>query len=179
MVEVDVHSGHYRILQDPDEHERRVDYSDAGQLIANNVSSYKIPGPSDVLTSLSTGTSSSSITTRTIPAYKTCPDCSSGNSGNSTRSRQTWPNRIRFEMLPFNRVLFWDCYLESLDLENHRLFIIGRVLTRGQLSDWQALTRLCSKRSLAADVVRIRDLDPRTLKATKETGAETRMFPGH
>ena len=66
-------------------------------------------------------------------------------------------------MLPFNRVLFWDCDFNSLDFENHRLFIIGRVLTRGQWSDWQALRELCSKESLAADVVQIRDLDPRTL----------------
>jgi hypothetical protein len=66
-------------------------------------------------------------------------------------------------MLPFSPTVFWDCDPASIDPEEHRQFVIGRVLTRGLLMDWQALKQLYGVDRLRDEVTRLRSLDPRTL----------------
>ena len=42
-------------------------------------------------------------------------------------------------MLHLTETLFWDCDPKTVDAEMHGRFIIGRVLTRGTMEDWQQL----------------------------------------
>ncbi|MBI3259347.1 MAG: hypothetical protein HYZ54_07750 [Ignavibacteriae bacterium] len=42
----------------------------------------------------------------------------------------------------FRQSLFWDCNLETLDVEKHKRQIIVRVLERGTLEDWQTIKEL-------------------------------------
>ena len=66
-------------------------------------------------------------------------------------------------MLPFSPSLFWDCDPALIDVEENRLFVIGRVLTRGLYTDWLALKQLYGVERLRHEVTRLRSLDPRTL----------------
>jgi len=65
--------------------------------------------------------------------------------------------------LPFSPSVFWDCDPASIDVEENRLFVIGRVLTRGLYTDWQALKHLYGVERLRHEVTHLRSLDPRTL----------------
>ena len=42
-------------------------------------------------------------------------------------------------MQPFSTTLFWDWDPTTLDPEKHSRYIIGRVLTRGTMDEWQHL----------------------------------------
>ena len=71
--------------------------------------------------------------------------------------------RLNPTMLTFSSSLFWDCDSDSIDLEAHSAFVIGRVLMRGRLADWQKLKRHYGIERLRREIVRLRQLDPRTL----------------
>jgi hypothetical protein len=64
---------------------------------------------------------------------------------------------------PFSPSLFWDCDPALIDVEVNRLFVIGRVLTRGRYTDWLALKELYGVDRLRHEVTQLRSLDPRTL----------------
>ena len=63
----------------------------------------------------------------------------------------------------FRKELFWDVNYESIDFEDNARFVIGRVVMRGNLDDWNALKEFYSLERIASEVVNIRYLDKRTL----------------
>lgn len=67
------------------------------------------------------------------------------------------------KVLGFSRSLFWDINLDSLDLEIHKRFIIERVSSRGDLTDWRRLREVYSLDTLKSEAVLIRSLDKKTL----------------
>lgn len=66
-------------------------------------------------------------------------------------------------MPPFSKNLFWDTSPDSIDWNEHRGFVIGRVLNRGQFSDWETLKQLYSLDVIGEEVTQIRDLSPRAV----------------
>lgn len=67
------------------------------------------------------------------------------------------------EQIPLYRALFWDIRLETLDWETHASFIIGRVLSRGRLEDWQHIKTHYGIERLKQEVVKLRHLDAKSL----------------
>lgn len=55
--------------------------------------------------------------------------------------------------------LFWDCNLETLDIEKHKRQIIVRVLERGTLDDWQTIKELYGKETILKEALQARSLD--------------------
>ena len=66
-------------------------------------------------------------------------------------------------MSPFSENLLWDVSPDSIDWDEHRGFVISRVLNRGKWSDWQALKERYSLEIIAEEVTRIRDLSPKAI----------------
>ena len=63
----------------------------------------------------------------------------------------------------FSKDLFWDVDPETLDIESHVKYVLGRVLEAGTLEDWQ---RLCRQFTLSGiiDIARqLRSLDPKSI----------------
>lgn len=65
--------------------------------------------------------------------------------------------------MKFNKALFWDIQIDSLDLETHARFIIERVVSRGNLPDWNLLKKIYGKERIKQEVLRIRSLDRKTV----------------
>ena len=42
-------------------------------------------------------------------------------------------------ILKFSKNLFWDINIRDLDLEQHKTYVLGRVLEFGKLSDWRLI----------------------------------------
>jgi hypothetical protein len=63
----------------------------------------------------------------------------------------------------FSPNLFWDIDEKTLFASKNKRFIIERVLSKGRLSDWDALNRLYGVRTLKKEIVEIRYLDKVTL----------------
>lgn len=63
----------------------------------------------------------------------------------------------------FSTNLFWDTHVTTLDSVEHTRFIIERVLSRGLLRDWYALTRLYGHERIKQEALKIRYLDKITL----------------
>lgn len=59
--------------------------------------------------------------------------------------------------------IFWDIEVGTLDNEKHARFIIERVLSRGQLTDWFAIKTYYGMERIKKEALRIRSLDMRTL----------------
>lgn len=64
--------------------------------------------------------------------------------------------------LELNQALFWDVQFSSLDIGAHSRFIIERVVSRGNLADWNQLKKLYGKEKIREEVVQIRSLDRKT-----------------
>ena len=43
--------------------------------------------------------------------------------------------------MKLSKKIFWDVNFESLDFENHQLFIFERVIMRGNIDDWNFLKK--------------------------------------
>jgi hypothetical protein len=67
------------------------------------------------------------------------------------------------EGLELNKALFWDVQTDTMDIEIHSRFIIERVVSRGNMTDWNLLKKIYGKEKIRAEVVRIRSLDRKTL----------------
>ena len=61
------------------------------------------------------------------------------------------------------KYLFWDIDFNSIDMDKHCRFIIERVITYGDLKDWNTLKKLYSLSTIKKEVVQIRSLDAKTL----------------
>lgn len=62
----------------------------------------------------------------------------------------------------FTPSLFWDVAPDSLDIEAHSRFIIERVVSKGNLQDWNLLKKIYGKERIRTDVLQIRYLDKKT-----------------
>lgn len=63
----------------------------------------------------------------------------------------------------FSKELFWDVDPESIDQDKHARFVIGRVLSRGMMSDFLELQRTYSKERIRRELPLCRSLDPKTV----------------
>ena len=59
----------------------------------------------------------------------------------------------------FSSHLFWDIDRSKLDLDEHRQFLIGRVLQYGYLKDWQTLIKLYGFEKIKESLTELRFLD--------------------
>ncbi len=64
--------------------------------------------------------------------------------------------------LKFDRALFWDIDPETLKVNKHSKFIIGRVLQYGNLEDWFELKNLYGLNFIVNTAQSIKDLDKKT-----------------
>lgn len=64
--------------------------------------------------------------------------------------------------IAFNKALFWDVQIDSLNIETHTRFIIERVVSRGNIADWELLKKIYGKERIKHEVLRIRSLDKKT-----------------
>lgn len=55
--------------------------------------------------------------------------------------------------------LFWDVAIKEIDKEQHRTFILERVMRYGRLNDWLVLKRLYGLPEIKAIALDARDLD--------------------
>lgn len=63
----------------------------------------------------------------------------------------------------YNKALFWDTDINTLDPKTHARYIIERVLKRGSLSDWQVLKEMYNLEKIKTEVLQIRTMDTKTL----------------
>lgn len=63
----------------------------------------------------------------------------------------------------FSKTLFWDSNLSLLNLQQHKSYIIERVVTRGGYHDWKELFSIYRPEEIKEQVVNIKTLDPKTL----------------
>ncbi len=61
------------------------------------------------------------------------------------------------------RSLFWDVAFDSIDWKKHARFVITRVVSRGNLHNWNTLKLIYGQEKIKLEVVEIRYLDPKTL----------------
>lgn len=62
-----------------------------------------------------------------------------------------------------SRSLFWDTNPDTVNFDKSARYVIEKVVTRGQFEDWQEIKRYYGLETIKQQVVRSRDLDPRTL----------------
>jgi hypothetical protein len=67
------------------------------------------------------------------------------------------------QVLELDPALFWDVQFSSMDIRAHRRFIIERVVSRGNLKDWNLLKKIYDKNIIKDEVVRMRSLDRKTV----------------
>ena len=63
---------------------------------------------------------------------------------------------------PFSKNLFWDCLLDDIDLKKNKGYVIERVMTRGQLNDFNILLGLYTREEIVQGLTKVRGLDPKT-----------------
>ncbi len=59
--------------------------------------------------------------------------------------------------------LFWDTNPKDIDMEEHRVFIISRVLEYGTLGDWRFIQKYYGLQEIAQTATTIRTLDKKAL----------------
>lgn len=62
-----------------------------------------------------------------------------------------------------NKYLFWDVDYDKLDFDKNSRFIIERVLSKGDLSDWHQLNRIYGLQRIKNEVINIKNMDKKTL----------------
>ncbi|ELR68530.1 hypothetical protein C900_00271 [Fulvivirga imtechensis AK7] len=63
----------------------------------------------------------------------------------------------------WQKKLFWDIDVTTLDTEKHAGFIMERVLHRGDLDDWNQLKKMYGWARLKEEAIKLRNLDLKTL----------------
>jgi hypothetical protein len=63
----------------------------------------------------------------------------------------------------FSSYLFWDIDKDNIDIEQYPKFLIERVLQYGTWTDWLALKQVIGIKKISEEVVKIKNLDDRTL----------------
>jgi len=64
---------------------------------------------------------------------------------------------------PFSQFLFWDTPVENINAEQHKNYIIERVMSRGLLADFYFLLQLYSKEEIREALIKSRVLDKKTV----------------
>lgn len=64
----------------------------------------------------------------------------------------------------FSKTLFWDTDASTLDLQKSKFYVIERIVTRGNYSDWKKMLLLYNEQEIKTNVVKIKDLDPKNIK---------------
>lgn len=63
----------------------------------------------------------------------------------------------------FSKTLFWDSDVSQIDLKKSKFYIIERIVTSGNYKDWQTMLSVYSKKEIKDCIIKIKDLDPKTL----------------
>lgn len=63
----------------------------------------------------------------------------------------------------FSKTLFWDTDVTAMHPKRSKFYIIERVVTRGNLSDWKKMLSLYSLEEIKSNITKIKSLDPKTL----------------
>jgi hypothetical protein len=63
---------------------------------------------------------------------------------------------------PFSQNLFWDTPIANINLQQHKRYIIERVLTRGFLQDFYLMLKIYSKEEIREAIFKSKELDPKT-----------------
>jgi hypothetical protein len=64
--------------------------------------------------------------------------------------------------------LFWDVNQEEFSWDDHKAFIVGRVLDYGLWEDWKILNRIITIQEIAEIASNLRNLNPRSLAFISE-----------
>jgi len=70
----------------------------------------------------------------------------------------------------FSRGLFWDIDPQTLDMEKHIGYIVGRVLEAGTLEDWNLLCRHLSLQGVVQVAQALRSVDRKSLAFLSAVG---------
>ena len=62
-----------------------------------------------------------------------------------------------------SRVIFWDTDYDKIDWDNKARYVIERVVTYGNMSDWEAIREKYGMSRIRDEMLESRDLDPKTL----------------
>jgi hypothetical protein len=62
-----------------------------------------------------------------------------------------------------SKSLFWDVDPEKIDINKNAPFIVGRVLTLGNLTEFKTIVEYYGKARLKDIIIKLRDLDIRTI----------------
>lgn len=65
--------------------------------------------------------------------------------------------------MELSKGIFWDVDPITIDYDKHARFVIERVVTRGQLSDFRKILAYYGKPRMAKEAVQIRSLDKKSL----------------
>ena len=65
--------------------------------------------------------------------------------------------------MELSRVLFWDTDYDKIDWDNKARYVIERVVTRGNWSDWRNVCAYYSLDRIRTEMLQSRDLDKKTL----------------
>jgi hypothetical protein len=63
---------------------------------------------------------------------------------------------------PFSQNLFWDTPVQNIHLQQHKRYIIERVLTRGFLQDFYLILKIYTKEEIREAILKSKELDPKT-----------------
>lgn len=62
-----------------------------------------------------------------------------------------------------SRGIFWDTNYDAIDWDKNRRYVIERVVTYGNMSDWNAIRKYYGWERIRDEMLQSRDLDPKTL----------------
>jgi hypothetical protein len=63
----------------------------------------------------------------------------------------------------FSPYLFWDIDIDSLDMEKHAAYIVGRVLDKGRFEDWTLMRNYYGMDRIKQIAQGLRSLSPKAL----------------
>ena len=75
-------------------------------------------------------------------------------------------NKVKYmdkKDIKFSENLFWDVEESELDMDDHKEFIIHRVLEYGRWEDWTRIRTYYSKQTIKEVVMNLRTLNPKAL----------------
>lgn len=64
------------------------------------------------------------------------------------------------QMLDTHRELFWDADIDALNMVDHRLYIISRLLSKGGMPGYLWVKAHYSEETIVDAIIRRRDMDP-------------------
>jgi len=70
---------------------------------------------------------------------------------------------MKMEVEMFSPYLFWDIDKDTFSLDDHKNFLVQRVLDYGMMSDWKILMNAMGLEKIATIATQLRDLDSKSL----------------